>query len=485
MPLLPQGARGLTVKLAVFYIVLSLPTLLLVEWTVFAFEFRELMTAVDSGSLAQATTHAAADLGEAWPHAEASADVKQALSSWSESLVLRLERPRQGLSSEATYVMTELSDAPIGAVVFDASGNLLASAPHGAGWQATVPAATDAAWERARHASDAVPLPGSNSPERVRRVLAAVPGPGGVRGFLLLELRLPPPWRKLAGDASFEWPILLGYLLIFAIASSLFLVRWVTRRLNHIADAASAWSQGDFSTLIVDETRDELGRLSGQLNRMAQELKSLMRSRAQLATLEERQRLARDLHDTVKQKAFALNLQVNAARRVLDPPQQAARSRLEEAARLSTEIQRELAEMLQELRSVEEARPLLAARLRDMADRWARMNGLELEMDLDESVHIDPRTSDELLRITEEALANTLRHSGAHRVDLQLHGKGAHLSLRIADNGSGGADASGGMGLANMRLRAQALREGQFELHSPPGIGTVVQVRCRYKETTV
>lgn len=484
MSVLPQGPRGLTVKLALFYIVLSLPTLLLVEWTVFAFEFRELMSAVDRGRLADATTEAAQDLARIWPAQADAAELSARLGSWTESLVLQLERPRQGLSPEASYVLTELSTAPIAAAVLDARGVPLARAPHDGGWEAAPPAPDDPVWAQARQQTAALTLPGAETPQRVRRVLAAVrDGAGATRGFLLVELRLPPPWRKLAGELGFEWPILAAYLLVFAVASAVFLVRWVTRRLNRIAAAASAWSRGDFSTLITDDTQDELGRLSGQLNRMAQELRSLMRSRARLATLEERARLARDLHDTVKQKAFALNLQLNAARRLLDPPQQPAASRLDEAARLTSEIQRELAEMLQELRSSEEPRPLLAARLRDLAERWARLNGLELELALDEDLHTDPRTSDELLRITEEALANVLRHSGARRVQLSLAGGGDALRLCIADNGIGGADAGEGMGLSNMRARAATLREGRFELTSAPGAGTTVRVDCRYKES--
>lgn len=483
MSLLSQGPRGLTFKLALFYIALSLPTLLLVEWTVFAFEFRELMGAVDRGRLAAATELAADDLQRIWPRGDGADDTQRALSTWAESLVLQLERPRQGLSPEASYVLTELSTAPIAAAIIDADSHVLARAPHDGGWQAEVPEPDDPAWRLARDQLGARNLPGSDAPQHVRRVLTAVHGQDGeVRGYLLVELRLPTPWRKLAGELSFEWPILIGYLLVFGIASSLFLVRWVTRRLNHIADAASAWSRGDFSTLIADGTRDELGRLSHQLNRMAQELKSLMAARAQLATLEERARLARDLHDTVKQKAFALNLQINAARRLLDPPQQSAAPRLDEAAHLTAEIQRELAGMLAGLRSGEEPRPLLAARLRDTAERWARLNGLELELKLDETVHTDTRTSDELLRITDEALANTLRHSGAHTVRMTLHRDGEHLTLCVTDDGVGGADVNDGMGLSNMRSRAENLREGRFELQSAPGAGTAVKVSCRYKE---
>src|SRR3569623_2735903 len=215
------------------------------------------MQSIKEGSLARATTRAAGDLAQAWPRGDSPEAAVRSLSSWTESFVLRLERPGEGLSPEATYVLNELSNAPLFAAVIDANGNLLTSAPAEAGHPPSLPARDDAAWERARQTASAVTLPGADSPDRVRRVLAAVSGTDGIRGYLLVELRVPPPWRKQDGDVSYEWPILIGYLLIFGIASAVFLVRWVTRRLNHIADAASAWSRGDFSTLIVDDTSDE------------------------------------------------------------------------------------------------------------------------------------------------------------------------------------------------------------------------------------
>ena len=74
----------------------------------------------------------------------------------------------------------------------------------------------------------------------------------------------------------------------------------------------------------------------------------------------------------------------------------------------------------------------------------------------------------------------SLRHSGATRVAIRLHRKDEQIALAITDNGVGGADSSSGMGLANMRARAEGLPGGHFELISTPGAGTEVRVRCIY-----
>jgi signal transduction histidine kinase len=468
--------QGLTLKLALFYLLLSVPALALIQWTIVSFEFHELFEAVDSGRMASMSQDAATDIGRHWNHEQPPSQIE--LATRAEALVLRLERRQDGLAP-SSYVMLELSKVPIAVGVYDANGHMLANAPDG-GWTATPPEITHPAWDQARQNGTA-DLPGEETPERVRRVLAAIRAPdGAVRGFLLTELRLPLPWQRIAGEKSFEWPILFVYLVVFSLATAFFMVRWVTRRLNTIADAAESWSAGDFSTLIPDESGDELGRLSRDLNRMAVELMSLMQSRAELASLQERQRIARDLHDTVKQKAFALNLQIRAARRLIGNDNDAATTRLDESFELIGGIQRQLVHVLDELRSERAPRGFLAPRLRDLAERWARISGLQREFDLDDTILDDAVHGEALLRIAEEALANVLRHSRATRVSIRLHRQDEQIALSIADNGVGGADSSSGMGLANMRGRAEGLPGGQFELISPPGAGTEVRVRCNY-----
>jgi signal transduction histidine kinase len=211
------------------------------------------------------------------------------------------------------------------------------------------------------------------------------------------------------------------------------------------------------------------------------ELKALMRSRAQLATIAERQRLARDLHDTVKQQAFALNLQLAALRRqlVADP---VAAERIGQAERLSQQMQKELAQILDELRASDTALPF-AERLRARALEWAQVSGIALDLDLGEVTGIAAANQETLLRIADEALANVLRHSGATRVSLAISRAEDALALDITDNGRGASDqAEPGMGLANMRERAESLPQGRFVLDSRIGEGTRISIRFSIAE---
>src|ERR1700752_854137 len=104
-PLRPQ-LRGLIFKLTLFYVLLSLPSLVLVETGILVFEFNEFMAGVESGSLTRATNYAAKDLAWAWPH---DADAPQYLATWVEALILRLQRPHGGLLKNDSYILTELS----------------------------------------------------------------------------------------------------------------------------------------------------------------------------------------------------------------------------------------------------------------------------------------------------------------------------------------------------------------------------------------
>jgi len=473
-PLRPQ-LRGLISRLTLFYLLLSLPCLVLVESAILIFEYESFISNVESGSLVHATERASAELASAWPSTKS--DEASALGYWAQAWILRLQRPRGGLIEGESYLLLELAEVPLAAAVLDTDGRLIAQAPAQSDWRPELPPIDSAEFANARDRDIAVVLPGSDDPYTIRRVLAPVhERSGSLRGYLFVELRLPVPWHRFLLDLSLEWPIVLGYLLVFGIASSIFLATWVTRRLNRVARAATAWSRGDFSDRIDDRSRDELGRLSGLLDDMALELKALMRSRAQLATVAERQRLARDLHDTVKQQAFALNLQLAALRRqlVADP---VVAERVGQAERLSQQMQKELAQILDELRASDTALPF-SERLRARALEWSQVSGIALDLDLGDLPGIAAADQETLLRIADEALANVLRHSGATRVGLALSRAAGAMALDITDNGRGATDqAQPGMGLANMRERAESLPQGRFVLDSRIGEGTRISIR--------
>ena len=475
--------RGLVSKLALFYLLLSLPTLVIVESVILTYEFQRFVNGVDDGSLEHAAEQGAGELLSQWPHLSGGSAVNTAsLQLWLDAWILRLQQPRGGLTPDESYILLELSDVPLAAAILGPDAGLLARTQGNSQWALDLPSQSEIPAMPTTPDLKASKLASGSTSYTIQRILVPLHDAAGAElGWLFIELRVPPPWRHLLVDSSFESPTVFAFLVVFGLASSLFLAAWVTRRLSRIARAATAWSRGDFSNRIDDHSRDEIGGLSDMLDGMALDLKGLLRSRAQLATLAERQRLARDLHDTVKQKAFALNLQLATARRMLG--EGTGGERLELAQRLTQQIQQELAQILDEMRASDAELPF-AERLRMRANDWAHTSGATLGFDIDDIPAQASGVEDSLLRIVDEALSNVLRHSGAQHVDLSLRRTAERVSLVIADNGCGAPDEStGGMGLRNMRERVNALPGGRFEFDSTTERGTRVTVSFQTEVT--
>ena len=468
--------RDLMTRLALLYAVLALIALVLVKWTLLLSEFSELKDEIARGSLITSMSAEALDLSQDFD--TTSAPSARSLEHALESFLLHLERPRDRLGDEPSFILTELAAQPLAAAIVDPNGVLLASAPGDGKWQAQIAPGGDPLWQKLSIGDAPTLVASDDSPRLLRRYVAPIRDSAHVlRGALVLELRLPVPWRTLSFDWNFEWPILIAYLLLFGLGSALFLSRYVTRRLNRIASAAHAWSGGDFSEIIQDQSADELGVLARDLNRMASELRALVQTRARLASIEERQRLARDLHDTVKQKAFALQLQLAAAARHAAPGD---RTRIEEARRITEEIQRELMLILDKMRLPENsagAAGTLEAQIAERSDAWARRSGIALHRLIDDAREVSAAHNEAVLRIIDEALANVWRHSNANEARLSLQHEENQFTLRIVDNGCGGAaERSAGMGIHNMRERSAGLPSGRFALSSSTDGGTMITV---------
>jgi NarL family two-component system sensor histidine kinase LiaS len=269
------------------------------------------------------------------------------------------------------------------------------------------------------------------------------------------------------------------YFILLASAvgtlTGLLITRNVTRRLRRITQAAEAWSKGEFAVEVRDPTRDEIGQLGQDLNGMAEQLHTLLATREELAVVEERNRLARDLHDSIKQNVFATALLVGAARTHLPPDTQPAQSYLAEAEALAEQTRQELTALIRELRPARLADKGLVVVLRDYAEDWSRRMGIAVAMHVQGERATALDVEEALFRVAQEALANVARHSRAMHVTIYLIWEGALVRLTIADDGIGFdvAHANGrGVGLASMRERLAA-HNGSLHIASGPGATTV------------
>lgn len=191
------------------------------------------------------------------------------------------------------------------------------------------------------------------------------------------------------------------------------------------------------------------------------------------AALEERQRLARDMHDALSQLLFAADLSVGAARQGVDPERRALA--LDEAAAILADAQAELRGLVEVLRAPDVSCGLASA-LRRLAQRTDRHVEVQLDVEGVDDVELAPRVAEALYRIAQEALHNALRHARPSRVGIRLAAAGDRLQLEIADDGAGFEPRpSAGLGIPGMRERAAEIG-AEFTLVTAPSEGTRVRV---------
>jgi NarL family two-component system sensor histidine kinase LiaS len=264
---------------------------------------------------------------------------------------------------------------------------------------------------------------------------------------------------------------LVGLVFGLVVASGL------TRRLRAIERVTASWGRGDFSERLPARPADEIGQLSQQLNVVADQIERLIHERQQFATLEERNRLARDLHDSVKQHVFAASMNLGAADALWQRDPAAAAALANSAATAIGAARRELTDIIDALRPAALAQRDLPTALTNLAVQWSAQAQITVSTQIDPTIQLPAAVEEALFRIAQEALANVARHSGAGSAALSLQREAEATTLRISDDGRGfdPATTTGGMGLRSMRERAAAAG-AEFTLHSD-GAGSVVQIR--------
>lgn len=299
--------------------------------------------------------------------------------------------------------------------------------------------------------------------------------------------------------------------------------RSVKLRLREASRFASALARGDYRQRINlcqagdSEQYDEIDQLGEELNAMADSLeaaiqdlralaernRSLAEEAGRLAALEERTRLARDLHDTVNQQVFSLSMQAAAARRRLETATAslaktgtgneaaADKGSLAEVETLLGEVEvlarsahRQMRDLILQLRPTTLEQQGLGPALEEYARTFAEAAGLQCSCRVECTGRFGLAIEEALFRIAQEALNNVAKHSGAKKVDVRLALEappgcaGRQVVLSVRDDGQGFDPKcpvrATALGLRGLRERATALG-GRTRVESSPGRGTTVE----------
>lgn len=315
-----------------------------------------------------------------------------------------------------------------------------------------------------------------------------------------IYVQVPLPTLNTSGLRSgflnyFTFPLLLtlGLLILLAPLGGIFgfiSTRGMVKRLKKLASATTLVADGDYQQRLRVGSRDELGQLEQQFNRMAEQLGASTTRQKELAEqnarLAERSRISRELHDAISQDLFSLSMLAGGLQSAMpaDSPLQRQANILEQT---TTTMIREMRALLLELRPTNLEQLGLREALEELATAYSTRLGIVVSTQL-APLRLEARLELALLRIAQEALSNAARHSNATEISLVLALEGEKVIFTLKDNGQGfQVDDEGqrhGLGLRLMEERVQEL-DGTLALLSTPGQGTTLEVHLPLEEETI
>jgi signal transduction histidine kinase len=203
----------------------------------------------------------------------------------------------------------------------------------------------------------------------------------------------------------------------------------------------------------------------------------LYESGRELSVLQERARLARDLHDAVSQKLFSVRVKARAAAILVERDPARAIEEIESIAELAGAAHAELRAVIDGLTPPELAAGGLGSSVRAYAVLAGRTYGTDVAVRSGDLPALDPLQDTAIYRVAQEAIGNALRHSGAAHVTVSLSGRQRAVVLEVCDDGAGFDPASpqAGIGLTSMRERARSVG-GKLTVTSSMGAGTRVRL---------
>jgi signal transduction histidine kinase len=312
-------------------------------------------------------------------------------------------------------------------------------------------------------------------------------------------LRIPPGrWRLLAvlavalltgtsqaggfataGDGTIGLLVYLGCVLVNLVVAGAF--TW----LGWVSDA-----RNERRAQLVKELSETNRRLETTLAENAGLHEQLVTQAREAGILDERQRMAQEIHDTLAQGLAGIITQLQAAEQASDDPAE-RRRHVEAATRLARDSLTEARRSVHALRPepLEQAR--LGGALRGVADRWSSLNAIPVQVTMTGTERNLPQETEfVLLRTAQEALANVAKHAAATRVGLTLSYMDEEVVLDVRDDGQGfdparlarapayagaplTAPPRGGVGLIAMRQRIEDVA-GTLQIESEPGAGTAI-----------
>jgi signal transduction histidine kinase len=313
-------------------------------------------------------------------------------------------------------------------------------------------------------------------------------------GMLLLDVPLTGLRRNLINELQIDLFISAGISVLVTVVVYM-LVHWlVVERVEVFRRPLAEFASGIFEArLPVSRTADEIGELALAFNRMAEDLKrhaqeeEVRHELRQHAIVEERERIARELHDGLAQMLGYINTKAIAIRLLLGKNQvSAAETQLHQLETASHELFVDVRETILGLQMVGQGDIHLAEMLKEYSARFSQLSGLPVDIAISaeaEDIELPAETELQLLRIVQEALTNVRKHAAATGAFVSFQISNGEVVLTVCDNGQGFDPEQTRrdlprthFGLDIMRERAEAIG-AIFSVESRPEAGVLVTLR--------
>ena len=280
-----------------------------------------------------------------------------------------------------------------------------------------------------------------------------------------------------------------GHAVIWFVFSTQEIAIWGPGLAQIVAQLLCAIAFGLFYLWLTSEgeyaPRTLISLFSGAATDSSERLRSQYEQQIRdAARLEERNRLARDLHDSIKQQIFVIQTAAATVQARFDGDPAGAKAALDQVRGSAREAMTEMQVMLDQLRAVPLENAGLIESLKKQCEALGFRTGAHVEFklgNLPPTEELAPGAHEAILRAAQEALANVGRHARAGSVLVSLSSTQRHVELRIKDDGAGfdPNQSVRGQGIANMHARAEEFG-GTFELISQPGSGTSIVFSIPY-----
>ncbi|GGL42831.1 sensor histidine kinase [Sporolactobacillus putidus] len=277
--------------------------------------------------------------------------------------------------------------------------------------------------------------------------------------------------------------------------------RLIKNRMENMDLFIRTLSSGKLSARIKTENEGTISQVEQSLNELADKIDTQVKFLQKLAdenveinakvknaaVTEERQRIARDLHDAVSQQLFALAMLASAAEKTIFTNPKKAAENIADVSDIAGKAQGEMRALLLHLRPVRLSGESLDRGLERLIHELDGKTPIQFEVSVDPIPGLSKGIENHLFLLSQEALSNALRHSEATKVRLALYVKEQSVVLNIFDNGRGFNPAKekvASYGLKTMRERTAEIG-GHFVLTTQEGEGTSIHIRVPIQEERV